>query len=197
MTGDLQRGDPTPDGAPTTPARARDRAARAGFTLLELMLVIALMAVAGSMFLVSLESLGKSSPEDEFESAFWRASALAREHAVAARRTVELRWDEEARAFALEGGGAPAQVPVPTNADAKNRRYSATFTEEVAANDYILVRGALITRRPTPAVRFFPDGSCQAFAVEFSLGDAKRQVLVDPWTGAEMLAEPARKGGRS
>jgi hypothetical protein len=47
------------------------------------------------------------------------------------------------------------------------------------------------------AVRIFPDGSCQAFAIEFQLGNYKHRVQIDPWTGAEMLAAEADKKGRS
>lgn len=169
---------------------------RRGFTLFEVLLVIALIAVAGTMFLVSVESLGRSSPADAFEGAFWRALAQGRERALATRRTVELRWDEEAKAFVLSGLAGDTQVPV--GGEAAGKDCAATFSEEVAANDFILVRGALVTRRPARAVRLFPDGTCQPFAIEFELGTYKRRVVIDPWTGAEMLgADAEEKGGRS
>lgn len=172
------------------------RARRRGFTLFEALLVIALMAVATTMFLVSVESLGRSSPADELEGAFWRATAQARELALSSRRTVELRWDEEGRVFVLAGGGKEARVGIESEADAES--FGATFSEEVAANDFILVRGELVTRRAVPAVRFFPDGTCQAFAVELAFGEnSRRKVVVDPWTGAEMLSTEEKKGGRS
>jgi general secretion pathway protein H len=160
------------------------------------LLVIALIAVAGTMFLVSVESLGRSSPADEFEGAFWRAMAQGRERALATRRTVELRWDEDTQAFMLASAGGETAVRIEGEAVAKN--CSATFSEEVAANDFILVRGALITRRPARAVRLFPDGTCQPFAIEFELGAYKHRITIDPWTGAEMLSpESTQKGGRS
>jgi len=174
------------------------RRARGGFTLLEVLLVIALIGVAGTMFLVSVESLGKSSPADEFEGTFWRAMATARERALASRRTVGMRWNEETKAFVLDGIGGVVSVPVPAGADRKAGECAATFSEEVAANDFVLVRGELVTRRPVREVKIFPDGSCQAFAVEFQLGDRKHRVIIDPWTGAEMLStDEAKKGGRS
>ncbi len=169
---------------------------RRGFTVLEMLLVIALVAVSATMFLVSVDSLGRSSPADEFEGAFWRATAQARELALASRRTIELRWDEEARAFVLGGGGREARVGIA--AEAAQDSFGATFSEEVAANDFILVRGELVTRRAVSAVRFFPDGTCQAFAVELTFGErSRRRVIVDPWTGAEMLSTDEKKGGRS
>jgi len=175
-------------------------AARAcgGFTLLEVMLVVALIAAAGSLFFVNLESLGRSSPADEFEGAFWRAMAQAREQALASRRTVELRWDAESKAFQVEGAGGSARVAVPDEARPQGADCEATFSEEVAANDFILVRGELVSRRTTTAVKVFPDGTCQSFAVEFRLGEHRHRVAIDPWTGAEMLPlDSGRDGGRS
>ena len=180
-----------------SPRRTRAAARRRrAFTLFEVILVIALMAVAGTLFLVSVESLGKSSPADEFEGAFWRALAQAREQALTSRRTVELRWDEEVRAFLVVSGTRAIPVRIESKENAES--FGATFTEEVAANDFILVRGELVTRRATPVVKIFPDGTCQPFRVELAFGEHSRQVLlIDPWTGAEMLpAESAGKGGR-
>ncbi len=169
---------------------------RGGFTLLEMLLAIALVAIAGSMFLVSVDSLGRSSPADEFEGAFWRAMAQARERALATRREVELGWDDESRSFVIGDSAGTSAVPVEAASEGADSAYSATFSEEVAANDFILVRGALVTRRPVPAVRVFPDGSCQSFAVEFSLGEQKHLVVIDPWTGAPMLqSEDSPTGG--
>ena len=174
------------------------RLLRRGFTLLEVMLVVALLAVASTLFFVNLESLGRSSPADEFEGTFWRAMAQAREQALATRRTVGLRWDAESKAFLVDGTGGLASVPVPAETRPQNADYEATLSEEVAANDFILVRGELVTRRTTAAVRIFPDGTCQAFAIEFRLGEHRHRVAIDPWTGAEMLPlDAARRGGRS
>jgi len=178
---------------------AMRRPDRRAFTLLEVMLVVALMAVAGTLFLVSLESLGKSSPADEFEGAFWRAMALAREQALATRRPVELAFDPKEKSFQLAGSGGEKMVPVPpaAAAAAKEDDCTATFSVELPSNDFILVRGELVTRRPVDAVKVFPDGSCQAFAITFQLGNYKHRVQIDPWTGAEMLSADAGRKGRS
>lgn len=170
---------------------------RRAFTLLEVMLVVALIAVAGTMFLVSLESIGKSSPADEFEGAFWRAMALAREQALTSRRPVELAFDPKEKSFRLAGASGDKTVPLPAEVAAKEDDCAATFSVELPSNDFILVRGDLVTRRPVDAVKIFPDGSCQAFAVEFQLRTFKHRVVIDPWTGAEMLSgDAAKKGGR-
>ncbi len=167
-----------------------------GFTLLEVMLVVALIAVAGTMFLVSVESLGKSSPADEFEGAFWRAMAQAREQALTSRRPVELAFDPEAMSFLLAGTGGDRSVPLPAEVAGRKDDCAVAFSVELPSNDFILVRGELVTRRPVEAVRIFPDGSCQAFAIEFQLGTYKHRVQIDPWTGSEMLSAEAEKKGR-
>ena len=149
------------------------------------------------MFLVSVESLGKSSPADEFEGAFWRAIGMAREQALTSRLPVELAYDPKDKRFLLAGGGGDHTVPLPPTVAAVDEDCSATFSVEQPSNDFILVRGELVTRRPVDAVKIFPDGSCQAFAVEFQLGTYKHRVQIDPWTGAEMLSGESAKKGRS
>lgn len=178
-------------------AEEAGRRARAGFTLLEVMLVLALMAAAGSLFVVSVESLGRSSPADAFEGAFWRALAQGREHALATRRTVELRWDGESRAFVVAAADGERVFAVLGESGADDEKYDAAFSEEVASNDFILVRGELVTRRAVASVRLFPDGTCQPFTAHFVIGTYRNQVTIDPWTGAAMLsgAETGTGGG--
>ena len=177
------------------PAGRRRRGGSA-FTLFEVILVVALIGVAATMFFVSVESLGKSSPADGFEGAFWRAMALAREQALTSRRPVELAFDRKEQRFLVAGAGGVQEVPLPVEVAATEADCAAVFSVELPSNDFILVRGELVTRRPVEAVKVFADGSCQAFAVDFQLRTYKHRVQIDPWTGAEMLMAEAAKKGR-
>ncbi len=180
-----------------SPPQRRPYLRRRAFTLFEVILVVALIGVAATMFLVSVESLGKSSPADEFEGAFWRAMGTAREQALTSRRPVALAYDPKEKCFLLAGAGGAQKVPLAASVAVAEDDCAATFSVELPSNDFVLVRGELVTRRPVEAVRIFPDGSCQAFAIEFQLGNYKHRVQIDPWTGAEMLAAEADKKGRS
>jgi hypothetical protein len=122
--------------------------------------------------------------------------AQARQQALTTRRTVELSWNDKDKEFILEGA-ASTKVAVPDKVlEDKKNDCSVAFTAEVAGNDFVLIRGELVTRREMEAVRLFPDGSCQAFAVEFHLGQYKHQVQIDPWTCAQLLTGDDEKNGR-
>jgi hypothetical protein len=41
------------------------------------------------------------------------------------------------------------------------------------------------------AVQFFPDGTCTPFAVSLEVGNDRRTIEIDPWTGAELLKSDA------
>ena len=158
---------------------------------MEVLLVVALIAVVATLFVVSMESLGRTSPGEELEGAFWKAMAQAREKALTSRQPVEIRIDRDAGCFQLTGGS----VAIPSGNWGQDTVWDVTFTEDLPVNDFILVRGQLVTRRPIPSVRVFPDGTCQTFSVEFTLGTAKHLVTIDPWTGAEMLGTGADAEG--
>lgn len=101
----------------------------------------------------------------------------ARLEALETGRTVELRYDGEARRFhwgaqdsraeALPLGSAVEMLPVETGAS-------------------VLLGGELTeVQEPLRRVRFFPDGTCEPFRLRFTEPGAKpRLLLVDPWTCA-------------
>lgn len=180
----------------TTPAPARRRRGVRGFTLLEILMAIALIGVATTLFVVSMQSLGRTAPEDDLEAAFWRTMAEARTQALTSRRPVEVHFDPEARAFVLHGVNGDQSIAAPTGKTADGDKLEIVFAEELASNNFTLVRGELVTTRPVAGIKVFPDGTCQAFTVEFKLGDKKRSLKIDPWTGAPMLPEAKAGGAR-
>ena len=159
-------------------------------------MVVALIGVATTMFVVSVHAIGRTSPADEMEAAFWRAMALGKEKALTSRRPVELRFDPDQHRFLVSTDQLVGEVALPGDAWPKDTECGVAFTQELPSNDFILVRGQLITRRPVEAVKVFPDGTCQSFAVEISVGKAKHRVTIDPWTGAALLGSDESTSGR-
>lgn len=167
----------------------RGTGAGAAFTLIEVLVVVALIALMGTLLVAGSVSLlrdqGKS-PQD----VFWQACLQARREALQSGQDVNLAYDPDARAFTLDDGASTKAIPIPSApADLK-----ITFVPaDNGANDLQLIGGTEISSESLPWVTFFHDGICTPFQVQFFMQGAAHLVAVDPWTCAPVL--PAVSAG--
>ena len=157
-------------------------------------MVIGLIAVMTTLFVVNFNVIFQEEERITAEDAFWEAARESRLQALLSRRPVILRFDEEASAFVMameqEGEGL-RRFPVHALTH-DGREILVRFVQERPRSELILIRGQLIDTRPIDQVVFFPDGSATSFWLEIEVGGERRQVRVDPWTGAEMLEQSHR-----
>lgn len=101
----------------------------------------------------------------------------ARLEALETGRTVELRYDREARQFHWGERAARAEALPPG---------SSLDLLPVETGASILLGGELTeAQEPLRRVRFFPDGTCDPFRLRYAeAGGKPRLLLVDPWTCA-------------
>lgn len=147
------------------------------------------MALIGTIFVVNIDSALRDQEESTVEHAFWDASREARLQALYNRRPVTLVYDEEGSAFELISGNASIGSFSAAATTKAGDPISVRFVQQRASNEMVLVRGDLVDTRPIDQVVFYPDGSCTSFWVELEFGSDTRQIRIDPWTGAELLAE--------
>ena len=159
-----------------------------GFSLVEIMLVIALIGVLASIFVINFDTLIRQNETDSLEQAFWRASSDARNRAMFERRAQDLRFDTESMGFLVGVGERVKRFPVNTSDWSEKTPVEIVFKQNLSDDSYRLVGGKLITLREIRFVRFFPDGTCMPFVLEIRVGDDLRSIEVDPWSGAELLA---------
>jgi prepilin-type N-terminal cleavage/methylation domain-containing protein len=161
------------------------RAARGGFTLVETLLVLAVIALLAALLLPGVNSLLRSISDEEPDRLVWDAITAAREEALTTNRTVGLRWDKQGKLLAWgdETGVHRQKLPPET---------TLQFLQP-QEGDFILVGGVLLDAREVPVVRFYPDGTCDRFRVQLRQGTSAPLVMpVDPWTCAPLLP-PAGK----
>ncbi len=170
----------------TTP-ESGSRGARA-FTLVELLLVLALIAVFAAVFIPGVNSILDQMNDRGPEQLLSEAVLAARTDALESGREVELSYDLEKRQLVY---GA---------AETRSDALPAGITLELLpmqAGASILLGGELseAQQEPLKRVRFFADGTCEPFRMRVKAGrDAKPRVLVvDPWTCA--LSPAPTKGG--
>ena len=184
--------DRTNRNLPTILATGDERAGpgdrRWGFSLVEILLVVALIGVMASVFVINFDTLIRQNEADSLEQAFWQASSEARNLALFERRPQDLRYDPENKAYTVGAGAKVKRYEVDTSSWKKDLETEVLFKQRLSDDSYRLVAGQLVTQREIPLVRFYPDGTCMPFVLEIKAGDDLRSIEIDPWSGAELLS---------
>lgn len=181
------------DSAKRTGARMR-----AGFTLLEVLMALALVGLLAAVFIGGSTHLLTDQPQTPHE-VFWKAVEESRRSALALEREVLLRFDAEKKQFVILDGHAAAPpaadglttdeaplkvlpVPVQTGADLR-----VEFLPTTRGGNTILVGGVLLESNPVPHVTFYPDGTCTAFRAQIQRNGVADVLEIDRWTCAPVL----------
>lgn len=178
--------DPTARNPQTILATGK-RWARSGFSMVEILLVIALIGVLASIFVLNFDVLLRQNETGSLEQAFWKASSEARNLALFERRPQDLRYDPETTAYLIGGGEEAVRFPVNTSDWTEGVETEVLFNQSLTDDSFKLVGGKLITERQVPFVRFFPDGTCMPFVLSIRVDEDVRTIEIDPWSGAELL----------
>jgi prepilin-type N-terminal cleavage/methylation domain-containing protein len=155
----------------------------AGFTLLEILLVLALIGLMGTIFIGGSQALladkGKSLDEQ-----FWEVCAKARKMALEDRQSVLLSYDPKAKGFLLADGAAHTGVPVTGPDDTMIDFHPA----QADSGSQVLVAGTLVETQPLTNVTFYNDGTCTPFRVQIRADNGAHLLAIDPWTCAPILS---------
>ena len=151
----------------------------AGFTIIEILLVIAVLGLTASLFLTGANDWLRArerTPED----IFWQAVSEARQLALRSDQVVLLRFDEKTRQLQWSQADNIQSLPWP------GKTLEFLPAQETGA---VLLGGSLVETGKLDSARFYADGTCDAFRVQVTEADGRHRTLsLDPWTCAPMLA---------
>lgn len=153
-----------------------------GFTLLEILLALALIALLSTIFVGGSTALladRASSPDEQF----WKACASARRQALEEQHSVLLSFDARARGFVLNDGTQQKALPVSGPDDLVIDFHPA----QAASGSLVLIGGTLVESQPLASVTFYDDGTCTPFRVQLRANGNAHILSVDPWTCAPLL----------
>lgn len=148
--------------------------------MVEILLVLALMALGGAVLLPAMGSIFRQSRYGNPEDVVAEVLQQVRREAVLTGREVALRFEPETQRFTWEGAAGPALAP-------EGARMKVEFLRP-RTNSSVLIGGQLVETAVVPVLRFFPDGTCDAVRVQLrTAAGAGRILAIDPWTCAPGL----------
>ncbi|MGA3007057.1 MAG: hypothetical protein ABSE59_04115 [Opitutaceae bacterium] len=183
------------------------RSPRAAFTLLEILLALALLVLLLSASVgISAELAGGGKSETPTD-VFWKALVAARKQALTSQQDIRMNFDAKGKAF-LVGANVGAETDSATDAQAgaKQAAEAAAGTQSFAVsnagdqlavdflpvgktNTSVLIGGEMIETESLPYVTFYSDGTCTPFRVQFHSTGPAYVIAIDPWTCAQVLEE--------
>jgi len=154
-----------------------------GFTLLEVLLALALIALLATVFIAGSSALLAAkplSPDDQF----WKMCADARKAALEKQRDVSLSYDTRSASYLIDDGGGPKSIGGTGGPD-----MVVDFLpgQPDATSGGTLVGGTLVETGSLHAVLFYSDGTCTPFRAQIRLNGGAHILAVDPWTCAPVL----------
>ncbi len=161
-------------------------AGRRAFTLLEILLVLLLIALLGSVLVGGAVSLLDANKEQDPETALLALFQKVRGRAVESGQILELVQLPDDEGF-LWGADEVETLP-KREGGPRVRIIKAEFGRASLI-------GGQLEEYPLDRMRFYPDGSCDPARVQIRLRDTRRVLVIDPWTAAPLPAETA--GGAS
>ncbi|HUJ44034.1 MAG TPA: prepilin-type N-terminal cleavage/methylation domain-containing protein [Opitutaceae bacterium] len=163
---------------PTAVVRPESR----GFTLLEILLVLALVGLIGALLAASVTRVfsdDHAAPED----VFWQACRSAQKMASLSERETSLSFDAKEKKLVWSNGAETEEARF----DPASGEVSVQFLQAQQGGSLILIAGQVVETQEVPRVMFYSDGTCTAFRVQFRVGANAWQVAIDPWTCAPIL----------
>lgn len=171
-------------------APGRCHLVQGGFTLLEILLSLAIIALLASVLIGGSARLLNDRPTSADE-VFWQVVQAARKAALKSGKDqrVTFKSDLDGKRFVVaEAAVADAgqkEFPVPSPGD-----LAVTFVVAQKGGNAMLIGGQLVETQTLTFVTFYADGTCSPFRAQFQRSGNVHIVTIDPWTCAPVLTPP-------
>lgn len=174
-----------PSFAPRRPQASCTR----GFTILELLLALAIVALIGTVLIGGSAQLLSDKPTSA-DDIFWKAVQQARKLALKSGNEVRLTFVDDrdrGKSFVVKSDADLQEFPLPA---ATTSDLVVTFLVAQKGGSAVLIGGALVETQTIPYVAFYADGTCTAFRAQFQRSAGVHMLSIDPWTCAQVLLPP-------
>ena len=164
------------------PSLTRHRDGRVGFTLLEIMVTLALIGLlAATLAVAATQMLAKRKTTPEV--VFWEAISQARTFALQHECDLWLSFDNQEDTFIATTELGTKTFPLPDG-----MAFELEFLGMAKGARSIMIGGTLLEANTIKGVRFFGDGTCTPFRAQLVEPGQQPVVFeIDPWTCAPVL----------
>lgn len=151
-----------------------------GFTLVESLLVLALLVLGAMVLLPAAGAVFRRArlinPEEEVAVILQQV----RREAVLQGREMRMHFDARAQRFVWDESAGASLAGETTGMEIGILRQ--------APGRAVVIGGQLVETSLRPAMRFFPDGTCDAVRLQLRMANGVTRILtIDPWTCAPGL----------
>ncbi|NDV62507.1 prepilin-type N-terminal cleavage/methylation domain-containing protein [Puniceicoccales bacterium CK1056] len=159
---------------------ATGKPVRHGFTLIELIIVIALVALVGGLVVVNAEAIFRGLGEEPVDRILRKAVREARFQAAYLKEPVQLRFDEESVAFLLTGESGQTLKDFSTGLESSANELDVEFEQLLPEEG--LNRNASPDTVEIETVTFRPDRSSTPFQVIIDQDGRPYTLRFDPFS---------------
>lgn len=153
---------------------------RRGFTLIELIIVIGLIALVGGLIVVNAQAILRGLGAEPVDRILQKAVREARFQAAYLKESTELRFSDEQKSFLILGANGGNLASFNTGAGNESTRLEVEF-EQILPEQGLMRAGAADTA-PIEAVTFRPDRSSTPFLVRVYEGPRQFTLRFDPFS---------------
>lgn len=158
-------------------------ATTAGFTLIEIVLVLGLMAFAAAVVITNFASLADRGDSQTSEAILQEAVRHARFVAASERTVTELRFDKESGSLSISSEASAGETFALDKSFGKDGPAEISFYLVPPAEGLAPQADASRTRLETNVVKFAPDRSSSPFVVDIDTGGGTpTRMVFDPFS---------------
>ena len=157
----------------------------AGFTLLEVLLALAVIALISGLAVINADAIFSGFDDKPLPEILKKAVRESRFLAATSKETVFLTFDSESSRFLIISRNGGVIQSLPTGYDPEDENIEIRLYQILPSTGTGSRRGFAAETRPVQRIGFYPDRSSTPFEVHLFYDETESRHRYDPFSDAE------------